>query len=71
MKRRSELRYAKQLISTRSPSITTRELSTNFLLGDLVLRKVTLATKEPNPRKLNPTWEGPYKIVKVFRLKTY
>ncbi|GFZ00843.1 hypothetical protein Acr_14g0004780 [Actinidia rufa] len=43
----------------------------SFLPGDLVLRKVTLSTKEPNAGKLGPTWEGPYKVVKVSRPGTY
>ncbi|XP_057461085.1 uncharacterized protein LOC130751495 [Actinidia eriantha] len=43
----------------------------SFLLGDLVLRKVTLSTKEPNAGKLGPTWEGPYKVIKVSRPRTY
>ncbi|GFY85496.1 molybdenum cofactor sulfurase family protein [Actinidia rufa] len=43
----------------------------SFLPGDLVLRKVTLSTKEPNAGKLGPTWEGPYKVVKVSRPVTY
>ena len=29
-------------------------------IGDLVLRKVTTATKDPNQGKLGPTWEEPY-----------
>ena len=29
-------------------------------IGDLVLCKVTMATKDPTPGKLGPTWEGPY-----------
>jgi len=29
-------------------------------IGDLVLRKVTLATKDSVQGKLGPTWEGPY-----------
>ena len=29
-------------------------------IGDLLLRKVTLATKNPTQGKLGPTWEGPY-----------
>ena len=29
-------------------------------IGDLFLRKVTLATKNPTQGKLGPTWEGPY-----------
>ena len=43
----------------------------SFLLGDLVLRKVTLSTKEPNVGKLDPNWEDPYKVVKVSRPGTY
>ena len=43
----------------------------SFMPSDLVLRKVTLFTKEPNTGKLSPTWEGPYKIVKVSRSRTY
>ena len=29
-------------------------------IGDLVLRKVTTATKDLTQGKLGPTWEGPY-----------
>ncbi|GFS29094.1 hypothetical protein Acr_00g0005330 [Actinidia rufa] len=43
----------------------------SFLPGDLVLRRVTLSTKEPNAGKLSPTWEGPYKVIKVSRPGTY
>ncbi len=42
-----------------------------FLIGDLVLRKVTLATKNPTQGKLGPNWEGPYKVVKIRRQGTY
>ncbi|GFZ15875.1 hypothetical protein Acr_25g0002840 [Actinidia rufa] len=38
-----------------------RVMHRSFLPGDLVLRKVTLPTKEPNTRKLGPTWEAPTK----------
>ena len=30
-----------------------------FNAGDLVLRKVLQATKDPSQGKLGPTWEGP------------
>ena len=43
----------------------------SFLPGDLVLREVTLSTKELNTGKLIPTWEGSYRIVKVSKLGTY
>ena len=32
-------------------------------IGDLVLCKVTLTTKDPAQGKLGPTWEGPYRVV--------
>ena len=40
-------------------------------IGDLVLRRVTLNTKEQGAGSLGPTWEGPYKIVKVVRPGTF
>ncbi|GFZ19568.1 hypothetical protein Acr_28g0002730 [Actinidia rufa] len=43
----------------------------SFLLGDLVLKKVTLATKEVNFEKLAPTWECPYKAIRVSKPGTY
>ena len=36
-------------------------------IGDLVLRKVTLATKDPTQGKLSPTWEEPYKVTHYSR----
>ena len=32
-------------------------------IGDLVLRKVTIATKDPVQGKLGPTEEGPFRVV--------
>ena len=34
----------------------------DFNVGDLVLRKVTSATRDPSEGKLDPNWEGPYRI---------
>uniref|UniRef100_A0A2N9GJY4 Uncharacterized protein n=1 Tax=Fagus sylvatica TaxID=28930 RepID=A0A2N9GJY4_FAGSY len=42
-----------------------------FKVGDLVLRKVTLVTKDPTQGKLGPTWEGPYRVIKFHRRGTY
>ena len=70
MKGGSELRYTKQPTSTKS-HYNQRVKHISLLLGDLVLRKVTLATKELNAGKLGPTWECPYKVVKVSRAGTY
>ena len=33
-------------------------------IGDLVLKKVSLVTKNPAHGKLGPNWEGPYRIIK-------
>jgi hypothetical protein len=35
-----------------------------FQVGDWVLKKVNLMTKDPTEEKLAPKWEGPYQIVK-------
>ncbi|XXG43863.1 hypothetical protein AAC387_Pa01g3805 [Persea americana] len=40
-----------------------------FKVGDLVLRKVFLNTKDPNHGKLGPTWEGPYRVTSQERLE--
>ena len=39
--------------------------------GDLVLRKVTMATRGPARSKLGPNWKGPYKIIVYNRRGTY
>ncbi|XP_075661461.1 uncharacterized protein LOC142631225 [Castanea sativa] len=40
-------------------------------IGDLVLRKVTTATKNSAQGKLGPTWEGPCRIVHYSRQGSY
>ena len=40
-------------------------------IGDLVLRKVTPATKDPTQGPLGPTWEGPYKVIHYLRQGSY
>ena len=42
-----------------------------FNISDLVLRKVTLATKDPAQGKLSPNWEGPYRVVHYSRQGGY
>ena len=42
-----------------------------FNIGDLVLRKVTPATKDPAQGKLGPNWEGPYRVVHYSRKGSY
>ena len=40
-------------------------------IGDLVLCKVILATKDHVQVKLGPTWEGPYQVVHYSRQGSY
>ena len=42
-----------------------------FKVGDLVLRKVILATKDPAQGKLGSTWEGPHRVIKFYKRGTY
>ena len=39
----------------------------DFQVGDLVLRKVMGAAKDPSQGKLGPNWEGPYRITCTFK----
>ena len=43
----------------------------DFQVGDLVLRKVIGASKDPTQGKLGPNWEGPYRIMSWQRRGTY
>ena len=43
----------------------------HFNSGDLVLRKVSLATKDPAYGKLGPNWEGPYRFINSKRRGLY
>ncbi len=42
-----------------------------FSIGNLVLRKVTLATKDLTQGKLGLNWEELYKVVEIRRQGTY
>ena len=42
-----------------------------FNIGDLVLRKVSQATKDPSQGKLGPAWEGPYEVIRHSREGSY
>ena len=42
-----------------------------FNLDDMVLRKVSQATRDPTQGKLALTWEGPYKVVRYSRRGSY
>lgn len=38
-----------------------------FNIGDLILKRVSLATKDPAHEKLGPNWEGPYRVINSKR----
>ena len=38
-----------------------------FNIGNLVIRKVSQATKDPSQGKLGLAWEGPYKVARHSR----
>ena len=42
-----------------------------FNIGDLVLKKVSLAIKNPAHGRLGPNWEGPYRIINCKRQGSY
>ncbi len=60
-------RYQEKMARHYNSKVKPRQLS----IGDLVLRKVTLATKNPSEGKLGPNWEGPYKVIEIRRLGAY
>ena len=57
---RKTARYYNQKVKPRS-----------YKLGDLVLKKLLPARKNPAYGKLGPSWEGPYIVTRVIRLGIY
>ena len=45
--------------------------SRRFNIGNLVLKKVSLVTKNPAHGKLGPNWEGPYRVINCKRQGSY
>ena len=43
----------------------------SYMLGDLVLKKLLPARKNPTHGKLGPNWKGPYIISRVIRPGNY
>ena len=43
----------------------------HFNIGDLVLKRVSFATKDPAHGKLGPNWEGSYKVINSKRRGSY
>ena len=62
--------------TTRYKNLMTRQYDAmvkprRFNIGDLVLKKVSLTTKNPAHGKLRPNWEGPYRIINCKRQGSY
>ena len=51
--------YQRKMAEYYNKRVKLRQLD----IGDLVLRKVSTAIKDPTQGKLRPTWEGPYRVV--------
>ena len=60
-------KYQQKMAKYYNKRVKLRQLD----IGDLVLRKVSVATKNPNQGKLGPTWEGPYRVVHYSRRGSY
>ena len=43
----------------------------HFNIGDLVLKRFSLTTKNPAHGKLGPNWEGPYKVINCKKQGSY
>ena len=43
----------------------------HFNIRDLILKRVSLTTKNSAHRKLGPNWEGPYKVINCKRQGLY
>ena len=52
-------KYQRKMTEYYNKRVKLRQLD----IGDLVLHKVTTATKDLIQGKLGPTWEGPYRVV--------
>ena len=51
--------------------VTQKVKPRSYMPGDLVLKKLLLARKNPAHGKLGPNWEGPYIISRVIRPGNY
>ena len=61
------MKYQQKMAEYYNKRVKLRRLN----IGDLVLRKVTPATKDPTQGKLSPTWEGAYKVIQYSRQGSY
>ena len=43
----------------------------HFNIGDIILNRVSLVTRNPTHGKLGPNWEGPYRVINCKRQGSY
>ena len=60
-------KYQQKMVKYYNKRVKLRRLD----IGDLVLCKITPATKDPTQGKLGPTWEGPYRVVHYSKQGSY
>ena len=71
-----EVRMDAEQRTARYKSLMTRQYDAmvkprRFNIGDLVLKRVSLATRNPTHGKLGPNWEGPYRVINFKRQDSY
>ena len=71
-----EVRMDAKQRTTRCKSLMARQYDAlmkprRFNIGDLVLKRLTLATRNPVHGKLGPNWEGPYRVINCKRQGSY
>ena len=65
--RRDEAQLKNAAYQQRATQYSNRKVrDRKFGLGDLVLRRVFLATRDPSTGVLGPNWEGPYQIESII-----
>ena len=71
-----EVRMDAEQKTTRYKSLMARQYDAmvkprRFNIGDLVLKRVSLATRNLAHGKLGPNWEGPYRVINFKRQGSY
>ena len=61
------MKYQQKMAEYYNKRVKLRQLD----IEDLVLHKVTTATRDSAQGKLGPTWEGPYRVVHYSRQGSY
>ena len=60
-------KYQLKMVEYYNKRVKLRRLN----IEDLVLRKVTIATRDPTQGKLGPTWERLYRVIHYSRQGSY